>query len=65
MEHSVKMATSYRSPIPSIQPKPARFLTLTAEDVDDLASSRTSTNTNEQTKWGLKLFRGEQSIGKP
>ena len=28
-------------------------------DVDELASSRTSKNTYEQTKWGVKLFRSE------
>ena len=36
-----------------------RFATLTTQDVDELASSRTSRNTNEQTKWGVKIFSGE------
>ena len=37
----------------------SRFPNLTATDVDELASSRTSKNTNEQTEWGVKLFRAE------
>ena len=37
----------------------SRFPTLTADDVDELASSWTSKNTNKQTKWGIKLIRGE------
>ena len=37
----------------------SRFPTLTADDVDELASSRTSKNIYEQTKWGVKLFRSE------
>ena len=45
-------------PTPTVKGK-SRFPTLTATDVDELASSRTSKNTNEQTKWGVKLFRGE------
>ena len=31
-----------------------RFATLTTQDVDELASSRTSRNTDEQTKWGSR-----------
>ena len=45
-------------PTPTVKGK-SRFPTLTAADVDELSSSRTSKNTNEQTKWGVKLFRGE------
>ena len=35
-----------------------RFATLATEDVDELASSRTSRNTNEQTKWGGQYIHG-------
>ena len=43
---------------PTVKGK-SRFPTLTAADVDELASSWTSKDTNEQTKWGIKLFGGE------
>ena len=39
-----------------------RFADLSAEDVDKLAEARTSKNTNVQTKWGVKIFRGKINI---
>ena len=39
-----------------------RFADLSAEEVDKLAEARTSKNTNVQTKWGVKIFRGEINI---
>ena len=46
----------HQDPAP-LQPKP-RFATLTEAEVDSVASVRTAKNTNEQTKWGTKIFKG-------
>ena len=46
----------HQDPAP-LQPKP-RFATLTEAEVDSVASARTAKNTNEQTKWGTKIFKG-------
>ena len=35
-----------------------RFVRLRADEVDSVASARTVKNTNEQTKWGTKIFKG-------
>ena len=40
-------------PIPS-----NRFATLTEIDINNIADARTSKNTDVQTKWGLKIFKG-------
>ena len=37
----------------------ARFASLSSAELDTLAGRRTSTNTDEQTKWGVKVFTGE------
>ena len=39
-----------------------RFVRLTAAEVDSVASARTAKNTNEQTKWGTKIFKGKLFI---
>ena len=36
-----------------------RFPNLSEDDLNDLAGQRTSSNTKEQTKWAIKIFRGE------
>ena len=35
------------------------FPVLLKDEVDQLAGTRTSKNTDEQTKWGVRIFRGE------
>ena len=35
-----------------------RFLRLTADEIDSVVSAWTAKNTNEQTKWGTKIFKG-------
>ena len=35
------------------------FADLSAEKLDNVAEARTSKNTNVQTKWGVKIFRGK------
>ena len=35
-----------------------QFVRLRADEVDSVASARTAKNTNEQTKWGTKIFKG-------
>ena len=39
--------------------KTKRFPVLLKDEVDQLAGARTSKNTDEQTKWGVRIFRGE------
>ena len=39
-----------------------RFADLSAEEVDKVAEARTRKNTNLQTKWGVKIFRGKINI---
>ena len=36
-----------------------RFPSLSCDDLDALAAQRTSANTKEQTRWGVKVFTGE------
>ena len=36
----------------------ARFASLYSAELDSMAARRTSTNTDEQTKWGVKVFTG-------
>ena len=36
-----------------------RFVTLTEEQLDGVAQERISRNTENQTKWAIKLFRGK------
>ena len=42
-------------------PKKARFVDLTNEQLDQMASSRISKHTQQQTTWGVKILRGESS----
>ena len=37
----------------------ARFAELSADQVDKIAETRTSENTNQQTKWAIHIMRGE------
>ena len=36
-----------------------RFASLSSAELDTLAAKRTSANTDEQTKWGVRVFTGE------
>ena len=36
----------------------SRFLNLTEQQIDSIAEGRTSKHTKEQTRWGLKIFKG-------
>ena len=36
-----------------------RFVSMNSEELDQLAANRVSHNTKEQTKWGIKMFKGE------
>lgn len=40
----------------------SHFKNMSADEVDALASGRTSTNTNEQTRWGVKVLRDELQV---
>ena len=39
--------------------KQARFVDLTDEQLDRMAADRVSKNTQQQTKWGMKIFTGK------
>ena len=40
-------------------PAPKRFASLTPEDVDKIADARNCNSTKTQTKWAIKIMRGE------
>ena len=40
----------------------ARFASLSSAELDTLAARRTSTNTDEKTQWGVKVFTGECTV---
>ena len=42
-----------------------RFLSVTENDLDKLASERSSQTTQQQTKWGIKVFRGTCNMSPP
>ena len=42
--------------------KKARFMDLTEEDLDKIASDRVSKNTQQQTRWGIKILTGKSII---
>ena len=56
MESSADAIELTTTPTPPTQ---GRFAELSSADVDTLISGRTSENTNEQTRWALKIFRGK------
>jgi hypothetical protein len=43
--------------------KKSRFAHLTNEQLDEVASERLSRNTDHQTKWAVKLFKGKVGGG--
>ena len=50
----------------TVVPK-ARFTTLNAEELDNLAKKRTEPGTDKQTKWAIKIFKGKDHhfVNKP
>lgn len=52
----------YNDPMPEIQLKQSRFAKVTQEDLDKLSTERNAQNTTQQTKWGVKVFRGNSSF---
>lgn len=45
---------------PTATPTVGRFTSMTEDEIDDLVNARMAKNTNHQTKWGIKIFRGKQ-----
>ena len=50
------------TPRPSTNCGTGRFLQVTASDLDNIAEERSSKNTKVQTKWGVKILRGNPFI---
>lgn len=46
---------------PASEPE-KRFGEMSTEQLDVLAGASRSSNTNEQTKWGIRIFRGKQLV---
>ena len=59
METEMLTGSEAKAPAPVQVNRPARFVNLTEDDLNTLAAQRVSSNTKEQTKWGLKIFHGE------
>ena len=54
----VENETESEEVVKPVEPN-SRFAALSAQDLDGIAAARISKNTDIQTKWGLKIFRGK------
>ena len=57
-EAAVPDSAPLEHPVSNTAATGGRFVRLAAAGVDSVASAMTAKNTNEQTKWGTKIFRG-------